>query len=304
MCRQTAGSVRFEANDEAEGNTHVRDLSNWDRWGATDERGAANLLTEEVVLAACSAATLGRVYNLGIELKQGAPVAGRRISPVHLMSSDGGDYAALERDDWGTADDYLFLASGGTTHVDALSHVWAGGALYNGFSFREVRSSGAARCGIEKVGGLVTRALVLDFTTRPADNPIRARDIDAYLVERGLEARPGDALLFRTGWMEAALAGEPLDGRFPVVDPDAAEWIADQDIAIVGADNPAVEATGTRGTLPPLHRTLIRDLGVYIVEMLDLREPARDGVDSGLLVVAPLLISRGVNSPVNPLLIA
>ena len=59
-----------------------------------------------------------------------------------------------------------------------------------------------------------------------------------------------------------------------------------------------------RGVLPPLHRVLIRDLGVYIVEMLDLRGPAGDGVDSGLLVVAPLLVSRGVNSPVNPILIA
>jgi kynurenine formamidase len=257
------------------------------------------------VLAACATAQTGRVYNLGIELKAGAPVAGRRISPVHLMSSDGGDYAALDRDDWGTADDYLFLASGGTTHVDALSHVWSGGQLFNGFSFKEVRSSGAARCGIEKTGGLVTRALVLDIAEMSFEgSSMRGADIEAYLAERDLEARPGDALLFRTGWMEAALAGE-LEGRtFPVVDPDAGEWIAAHDIAIVGADNPAVEATGSRGALPPLHQTLIRDLGVYILEMLDLREPAGDGVSSGLFVLAPLLISRGVNSPVNPLLIA
>ena len=117
----------------------MEELTNWGRWGADDERGAANLLTPETVLAACAAASSGRVYNLGIEVKQGAPVAGRRTSPVHLMSSDGGDYAALGREDWGTADDYLFLASGGTTHIDALSHVWSGGTLYNGFSYREVR---------------------------------------------------------------------------------------------------------------------------------------------------------------------
>ena len=282
----------------------MEELSNWGRWGADDERGAANLLTPETVLAACAAASSGRVYNLGIEVKQGAPVAGRRTSPVHLMSSDGGDYAALGREDWGTADDYLFLASGGTTHIDALSHVWAGGTLYNGFSYREVRSSGAARCGIEKTGGLVTRALLLDLTGHADGASLTGADIDAYLRERGIEPRSGDALLFRTGWMEAALADE-LDGRsFPVVDPDAAGWLAEHDIALVGADNPAVEATGRRGVLPPLHRVLIRDLGVYIMEMLDLRRPAADGVASGLLVVAPLLVSRGVNSAVNPLLIA
>lgn len=277
-------------------------ISNWGRWGADDERGAANLLTPDTVLEACGVPRSGKVYNLGIELKQGAPVAGRRISPVHLMSSDGGDYAALGREDWGTADDYLFLAAGGTTHVDALSHVWSGGALYNGFSFREVRSSGAAKCGIEKTGGLVARALFLDVTGR--EGGVTGDDIDAYLVERGLEARPGDALLFRTGWMEAALADELEGKQFPVVDPAAGQWFADHDIVLVGADNPAVETTGERGELPPLHRVLIRDLGVYILEMLDLRAPAADGVDVGLLVVAPLLISRGVNSPVNPLLIA
>jgi kynurenine formamidase len=283
----------------------VQELSNWGRWGPEDERGTANLLTAQRVLEACAAVSTGTVYNLGIELKQGAPVAGNRISPLHLMSSDGGDYAALGRDDWGTADDYLFLASGGTSHIDALAHVWSGGSLYNGFSYKEVRSSGAARCGIEKTGGLVLRALVLDVAGRPADaGGLTGEDIAAYLAERGLEARPGDALLFRTGWMEAALADE-LEGRsFPVVDPEAAGWIAEHDIALVGADNPAVEKTGSRGRLPPLHQVLIRDLGVYIVEMLDLRGPVEAGVDVGLLVVAPLLISRGVNSPVNPLLIA
>ena len=278
--------------------------TNWGRWGPDDERGTANLLTPETVLAACAAPRSGRVYNLGIELKPGAPFAGRRMSPVHLMSSDGGDYAALGRDDWGTADDYLFLASGGTTHVDALSHVWSGGTLYNGFDFREVRSSGAARCGIEKTGGLVARALLIDLTTGPDDASVTGADIDAYLAERGLETQPGDAMLFRTGWMEAALAGE-ADGRsFPVVDPAAGTWFAEHDIAVVGADNAAVEATGSRGVLPPLHRVLIRDLGVYIVEMLDLSGPGADGVDTGLLVLAPLLVSRGVNSPCNPILIA
>ena len=278
--------------------------SNWGRWGDDDERGTANLLTPETVLGACGAPQTGHVYSLGIEVRQDAPVAGRRISPVHLMSSDGGDYAALGRDDWGTADDYLVMAAGGTTHVDGLGHVWYGGCLYNGFSYREVRSSGAARCGIEKTGGLVTRALILDFAEPGGAHSITAADIDEQLARHALEPRPGDAVLFRTGWMEAALAGD-LDGReFPVVDPSAGAWFAEHDIAIVGADNPAVEATGHRGTLPPLHATLIRDLGVYIVEMLTLAEVARDGITSGLLVIAPLRITRGVNSPANPLLIA
>jgi kynurenine formamidase len=280
-------------------------MSNWGRWGADDERGAANLLTGETVLAACTVPTTGRVYNLGIELNRDAPFAGNRVSPIHLMSTDGGDYAALGRDDWGTADDYLFLACGGTSHIDALAHVWSGGTLYNGHSYREVRSSGAARCGIEKTGGLVTRGVLLDFTERETDDgQITGEHLDAWFEEHEVEPRAGDALLFRTGWMEDALDGTQSGQQYPVLGLESADWLARHDVAMIAADNPAVETTGRRGMLPPLHGIVMRDLGIYILEMLLLREPAQQGVTTGLFVVAPLLITRGVNSPVNPLLIA
>jgi kynurenine formamidase len=280
-------------------------LSNWGRWGAGDERGAVNLLTPERVLAACARPGQGRVYELGIELRKGAPIGGERTAPMHFMSHDGGDFAALGRDDWGTADDYLMLYTQGTTHIDGLGHMWYGGKLYNGYSYTEVRSSGAARLGVEKLGGLVTTAHLLDFADRAGeqDTDITVADIEAYFERAGTSPEPGDALLFRTGWMEAALAGEELKG-FAVVAPEVAGWIAEHDIAIVGADNIAVEATGRRGVLPPLHKILVRDLGVTLIEMMRLREPAQDGVSSGMLVIAPLRISRGVGSPVNPLLIA
>jgi kynurenine formamidase len=103
--------------------------------------------------------------------------------------------------------------------------------------------------------------------------------------------------------MDEALHDVPDESTFPVVSPSMAQWFADHDIAIVGADNIAVEATGRRGVLPPLHKVLVRDLGVTIMELLNLREPGEDEVQGGLLVVAPLRISRGVGSPVNPLLV-
>jgi kynurenine formamidase len=280
--------------------------SNWGRWGTDDERGAVNLLTGEVVLAACAQPRTGRVYELGIELKQGAPIGGERTAPMHFMHHDGGDFAALGRDDWGTADDYLMLFTQGTTHIDGLGHMWSGGQLYNGFSYREVRSSGAGRLGVEKVGGMVATAHLLDFSDRAGDRDtdITAADLDAHFERVGVTPNPGDAMLFRTGWMEAALAKQPLEGRgFAVVGFDTGTWFADHDISIIGADNIAVEATGRRGVLPPLHKVLVRDLGVTLIEMLNLREPAEAGVTSGMLVIAPLRISRGVGSPVNPLLI-
>lgn len=280
--------------------------SNWGRWGPDDERGAVNLLTPEHVLSALTAPKTGQVFELGIELKKGSPTSEGRTSPQHFMTHDGGDFAALERDDWGTADDFISLPTQGTTHIDGLAHMWYGGKLYNGFSYREVRSSGASRLGVEKLGGIVTRAHLVDVTDRidTDDLDVDGAALDAVFAERGVTPQPGEALLLRTGWMDAALEGTESGRGFPALAPSVAEWIADHDLAVVGADNIAVEATGRRGILPPLHKIVVRDLGVTLLEMLHLVGPASAGVTSGLLVVAPLRISRGVGSPVNPLLIA
>ena len=62
------------------------------------------------------------------------------------------------------------------------------------------------------------------------------------LDSAGIEVEPGDALLFRTGWMDAALVKSADALKIsPTVDPDISEWVADHDIAILGADNEAVE---------------------------------------------------------------
>jgi kynurenine formamidase len=282
--------------------------TNWGRWGDGDQRGTTNLLSSDVVLRALAAARLGRVYQLGLEIKKGMPLGGPRAEPLHLMAIDGGDFAALGRDDWGAADDYLMLATGGTTHIDGLSHMWFDGAMYNGHDFRTVRSSGAGRLGVEHIGGIVTRAHLLDFAANPpsrADGVIETDDVERYLVERDVTVESGDALLFRTGWMDAALAGREREGEsFPSVGADVGRFVAEHDIVLVGADNIAVERDPGQSTNLPLHKIVLRDLGGYLVELLDLSAPAADGVTSGMLVLAPLRIHRGVNSPVNPLLVA
>jgi kynurenine formamidase len=145
----------------------------------------------------------------------------------------------------------------------------------------------------------------MDFTARETDGgQINSAHLDEWCVEHGVEMRAGDALIIRTGWMDDALTGSLRDEPYPVLGLEAASWIERHDLSMIAADNQAVETVGRRGALPPLHGIVMRDLGVYILEMLVLREPAEDRVVEGLFVVAPLLISRGVNSPANPLLIA
>jgi kynurenine formamidase len=284
--------------------------SNWGRWGEDDERGTANLLDAAHVREALGAASSGEVYSLGVTVGRGSPSLGRR-SPLHLMSVDGGDFAALDRlDGFGFADDYLMMATHSSTHIDALSHVTSRGSMYNGFSWREVRSTGARRCAVDQIGAIVTRAHLFDVAGARAvealepGETIAAAELERIRVANDAEIKPGDAVLVRTGFIRTLL-GDPLrEGAEPGLDPACAEWIADLDLSLVGADNSAVEVQVEGQRDEPLHRSVLVGLGCYFVELLNLDGPAAAGVGAGLLVVSPLKIERGVGSPVNPVLIA
>lgn len=274
--------------------------TNWSRWGADDERGAVNLVDAEAVQRAVAEVRTGRRFELGIRLDSKGPVFPGRVAPLHFMTVDGGDYLALGRDT-GYGDDVLITYTQGTSHLDGLAHVWKDGTVYNGYPISEIRSSGAAVCGVDKIGSFVTRAHLMSFVDRPTEAAglIGAVDLDRVVTERSVAIHPGDALLLHTGWMERWYATGRADPDTPVLDVTGAEWIARHDVALVGADNEAVERAGE----DDVHMRLIRELGVYLCELLTLAEPVTAGVTTGMLVLAPLRIGRGTGSPVNPVLI-
>ena len=57
---------------------------------------------------------------------------------------------------------------------------------------------------------------------------------------------------------------------------EAAQWIADHDIALVGADNLGVEVLPEEdpSLRNPIHVMLISRMGIYLIELLDLEELA------------------------------
>jgi kynurenine formamidase len=291
--------------------TKPRDIfrRNWGRWGDADERGTLNLVDDAYVRNLFAQPIRGRIYALGLEVGAHAPAFGRP-APIHYMNVDGGDFAALERlDDFGYADDSIVMATHSSTHIDALAHVMHAGHLYNGFSWREVRSSGAAKCGIDKVGAVVCKAHVFDFAsdrgvdTLSEDVGLGPDDLEGYRQMHEIEVAPGDAILVRTGFVKTLTQEPSRVGPEPGLLADCADWIADYDIALVGADNSAVERFGPLQRGAPLHERLVCGVGCYFVELLDLEQLSRDAVRSGVLIISPLKIQRGVGSPVNPVLI-
>jgi kynurenine formamidase len=296
--------------------------NNWGRWGADDERGALNHLTPEVIRAAAASITTGKVYSLGIPIQgQGVPLLEYRGTPMRLTLQDGTDdglfavYGA--QDGTGAHEDVLVMASHTTSHMDALVHVYEDHKHYNGVPFSEMRAlSGAAKLGIEKVGGFAARAVILDLVKHlGADGwlepgtMITAADLQGAAAAQGTEVRAGDVVLVRTGhlqmWWANNAAGGPEGFAQAGIGADAANWLASMDVTAVGSDNAAVEVIPfDENDFLIVHKILLVQAGIYMIEHLDLAAPAADGNYEGIIAVAPLKVTGDPVAPVNPVFIS
>lgn len=277
----------------------------WGRWGADDERGALNFIGPEQVKRAADLVRTGQVVSLAQPLSPKTPVPKHRAGVQHFMGRDGGDYAAGARRPGGFqfAEDTVVLPLHIGTHIDALCHAWCDDCLYNGFPGHGTRSTtGALRCGIDKMGPIVTRGVLLDLVRlhgAPLDPRCSIGRADLETAARA-EIEPGDAVLIRTGWQESQ-TNEISFNEEPGIDVEAALWLAERGVAMVGADNFAIEAMPfPAGTVFPVHQRLIRDYGIPLLEGLELKPLAAHGRDAFLFIAAPLPVAGGTGSPVAP----
>jgi kynurenine formamidase len=236
------------------------------------------------------------------------PVPGHRPGVSHFMGRDGGDYAAGAKRPGGFqfAEDTLVLPLHLGTHMDALCHAWCDDCLYNGWPGNTVRSTtGALRCGVEKMPPIVTRGVLLDIVRLRGGSAAPGDTIGLQELQRAaadLVLRDGDAVLIRTGWLESLPSKGPVDfNREPGIDVEAALWLAESGVSMVGADNFAIEAMPfPEGTVFPVHQRLIRDYGIPLLEGLALQTLGEAGATEFLLVATPLPIVGGTGSPVAP----
>lgn len=278
-------------------------------WGPLDECGARNLIDAAATMRGISSVRSGKVISLSVEIEGGSrgPAAPQRSPVQHFMVRDGGDYAAglKENHGFGYADDVIVLPTHGTTHIDALCHVWQQGRMYNDFEANEVTSRGARKCGIEKLEPIVTRAIFVDMAPFAKGDPgfaIHREQLVEAVRATGVKPEPGDALLVRTGWLSHWRAGKGDPINSVGLHGDCADWIIEQGFALVAADNVAVEVmpSGDPSSALPLHIRLLRDNGIYLAELLDLDGLAMHAQSSFMLTVAPLRIKGGAGSPINP----
>ncbi|MFF4363932.1 cyclase family protein [Streptomyces sp. NPDC001604] len=221
-------------------------VNNWGRWGADDEIGTLNLITDEVVREAAATVRTGRRIPLALPLQQDGVQTGMipgRVNPLHAM-------VQINQELFGPgsvacSDDAVTMGLQAATHWDALPHVSHSGRLYNGRPAGTVTAHGGAEfSGIDKARHVVSRGVLLDVArARGVDrleggHAVTPEDLEAAEEMAGTRVRAGDIVLVRTGQIQVCLAGDRHAYGYPSpgLSIRTPEWFHARDVAAVAND--------------------------------------------------------------------
>ncbi|KAH8897314.1 hypothetical protein GQ53DRAFT_791858 [Thozetella sp. PMI_491] len=301
--------------------------SNTDR---KDQIGTLNFLTaDRRAEAAKNEIISGRSISLELPIDffaADSTAFGGRPPPVHKLR-EAAPFAYEDSIDFNTQS---------SSQWDGFRHFAIRESLeyYNGYKAADFSSGDvlSTHSWLE-AGGICGRGVLIDFycwATQQGETidvnggrPITLSDIRAVLEFQGTVVRPGDILVFRTGWLdwykktdpeerhkELCLRHEPGKHSFIGLaqEQEFVEWLWNNQIAAVAGDQVAFECTP-----PPadgfgwLHEHLLAALGCPIGELWDTEALAahcnKTNRHSFFLTSAPLAVRGGVGSTANALAI-
>ena len=288
----------------------MKELSNWGRWGADDERGAINLITPEKRRQAAALVRAGVSVSLARDAEK--EKADDNPQPFeHEMTRTGVDPKSQ-----GSGDRYSVSYHGyAHTHLDSLCHMFHQGKMFNGFPQQQVTPQGAGKLSVRNFKeGIFTRGILMDIPRLKGveylepGTPIYPEDLDAWEQKAGVKVSAGDVIFIRTGrWaLRDAKGPWPASQKSAGLYASCARWLKQRDVAAIGSDAASdVMPSGVEGVGQPIHRLVLIAMGMPIFDNCDLEalagEAARQGRWEFLLTAAPLPVGGGTGSPLNPI---
>lgn len=290
----------------------MQELSNWGRWGKDDQLGTVNLITPARRKAAAVLVKEG--FSVSLSSNADAVQSADNEFPFeHEMIATG-----LDANPMFGMDVYRTRYHGKVlTHLDALSHMFYQGKMYNGYSQEQVNREGAQKLAVNAYrDGLISRGVLIDIPALKGvpylelSTPIYAADLDAWEKKARLKVGAGDIVLVRTGrWARRAEKGPwNTETAAAGMHPSCARWFRQHDVAIVGSDTHGeLMPSPVAGVAFPMHQLLLIAMGTPMFDNCDL-EPLSKAAAARrrwefLLTAAPLAVPKGTGSPVNPIAI-
>ena len=280
------------------------------KWGADDELGAVNHMGPETVLRAAGLIREGRVIELGQVLSSDMPLGGTRHFDLYMKPTRMNP----ESNRRGSNEEIIVAEMGQVgTQFDGFTHQTIGDDLYNCIDQNDVMTrSGFTRLGIENVGTLMTRGVLIDVAALkgvavlPESYEITVDDLQQALDRQGVALEPADAVLIHTGWGTFwDTDGDRFSANGPGIGLAAGQWLVEHDPMLVGADNVPVEVSPNPDPelSTPVHQIMLVINGIHLVERMKLNELAAAGVYEFAFVVQPLKLKGATGSTVAPVAI-
>jgi kynurenine formamidase len=277
------------------------------KWGAGDERGAANHIGPKTILAASKLIKTGEVIELSYPLNAEMPLAAGRVYDMQVKRTSP-VLGANKRN----GNEELITAEMGQvgTQFDGFAHQAVNSSHYNCFKTDDIATrTGFTRLGIEKVGMLMTRGVLIDvagYKGAPMLGDayeITVEDLEGAIRKQNLTFQPGDAIVIHTGWGKLWNTEPARYGRGnPGLGVKASEFLIAKDPVLLGADTPPVEVNPNpdKAISLPLHQIALVVNGVHLLENLKLDELAAKGVSEFAFVMQPLKLQGATGSTVAP----
>lgn len=284
-------------------------LSNWGRWGPDDELGTLNLVTPDVRKRAVQTVTEGISVSCAHDVVAGVHGLESEVTAVATMAGNRLGFA-LEKITALTVHGHLM------THLDALSHIFWDGQMYNGRPAHVFADGGANALPVEVTKqGVVTRGVLLDVAAAKEvdwiepEHGVFPEDLELAESRQGVRVEPGDAVLLRTGFnryrRHAGLDSSDPGMHQPGWHAACLPWLRARDVSVIGCDSATdVMPSGYRDLALPVHTVGIVAMGLWLVDNCDLEAIA--SLASSLsrwefqLSICPLALTGLTSSPVNP----
>ena len=308
----------------ADGEGWMTSLSNWGRWGDDDERGTLNLVTDEARRRGAALVTDGVAVSCAHDIRPEGPNAQRYMIGTGLERKPDDETTdrtgASDHDHGSVAAEFLGLIYHGMTitHIDAPSHVFWDGRMYNGASSSLVDDRhGATRSDVRAAAtGIVTRGVLVDVArllgveAMEPGQPVLPEHLDAATERAGITVEPGDVLLVRTGEAarRRAVRSRYSGAQQPGLHASCLPWLRSHDIAALGSDVAQdVHPTGVPGFSMPIHTVGLVAMGLWLIDNCDLDALAQHCAERQrwefLFMLSPLRFRGATGSPANPLAI-